>query len=68
MYGEMSLNPCCNGRYSQSTVVEIALVKEVMSLNPCCNGRYSQSGFIMSNDGLGVRVLILVVMEDTLRV
>ena len=36
------------------------------SLNPCCNGRYSQRvEFIDKNPGS--TVLILVLMEDTLR-
>ena len=59
------LNPCCNGRYSQSC--KDADVKNFdKGLNPCCNGRYSQRPrmlFLSSNK----RVLILVVMEDTLR-
>ncbi len=37
------------------------------SLNPCCNGRYSQSVIVGSEDK-PKSVLILVVMEDTLRV
>ena len=36
------------------------------SLNPCFNGRYSQSLKIDAT-GATVRVLILVLMEDTLR-
>ena len=37
-----------------------------MSLNPCCNGKYSQRQYLNDycNDS---RVLILVLMEDTLR-
>ena len=38
-----------------------------MSLNPCFNGRYSQRQPIFSN-GRVYKVLILVLMEDTLRV
>ena len=36
-----SLNPCFNGRYSQSLIKgsELGAYK---SLNPCFNGRYSQ--------------------------
>ena len=39
----------------------------ISGLNPCCNGRYSQSNsqfrlFVKRN-----KVLILVLMEDTLR-
>ena len=36
-------------------------------LNPCFNGRYSQSQRLHSNEQRG-EVLILVLMEDTLRV
>ena len=35
------LNPCFNGRYSQSAKSVKNL--KVKSLNPCFNGRYSQS-------------------------
>ena len=37
-----SLNPCFNGRYSQSNVIKSVLKVEDASLNPCFNGRYSQ--------------------------
>ena len=37
-----SLNPCFNGRYSQSSIFLI-VQSLFMSLNPCFNGRYSQS-------------------------
>ena len=36
------LNPCFNGRYSQSAATNKE-VCEHWSLNPCFNGRYSQS-------------------------
>ena len=36
-------------------------------LNPCCNGRYSQSLIELVGEAPIVMVLILVVMEDTLR-
>ena len=36
-------------------------------LNPCCNGRYSQSLSVIYLQEGSTRVLILVVMEDTLR-
>ena len=39
-----SLNPCCNGRFSQSVDVKLAKDEFGMCLNPCCNGRYSQRG------------------------
>ena len=35
-----SLNPCFNGRYSQSAADYYE--NEVQGLNPCFNGRYSQ--------------------------
>ena len=59
------LNPCFNGRYSQrrGRVMKLYMV---LSLNPCFNGRYSQSiRFIAVIPTLCV--LILVLMEDTLR-
>ena len=36
------LNPCFNGRYSQSNVT-VNEVDVLPGLNPCFNGRYSQS-------------------------
>ena len=39
---------------------------KILSLNPCFNGRYSQSPPILTL--LFLMVLILVLMEDTLRV
>ena len=63
---ENSLNPCCNGRYSQSN--ESTTVSSIIGrLNPCCNGRYSQRQVILSLTTSDSGVLILVVMEDTLR-
>ncbi len=35
--------------------------------NPCCNGRYSQSKAALIGKSIEIVVLILVVMEDTLR-
>ena len=60
------LNPCSNGRYSQRLSSETVLSR-VSCLNPCSNGRYSQS---VRNPHTGnlFFVLILVLMEDTLRV
>ena len=61
----LSLNPCFNGRYSQSrNGVKSKFL--VLGLNPCFNGRYSQS---LNNVHTQARVfvLILVLMEDTLR-
>ena len=52
-------------RYSQSS--QVGAVNETnVCLNPCSNGRYSQSG----KPEMAIRVhivLILVLMEDTLR-
>ena len=60
------LNPCSNGRYSQSYVGQDDGTF-VEGLNPCSNGRYSQSIFV-SLFSIVAQVLILVLMEDTLRV
>ena len=60
-----SLNPCFNGRYSQSMVVCYDIIN-YKSLNPCFNGRYSQREVITDLKNRGY-VLILVLMEDTLR-
>ena len=60
------LNPCSNGRYSQRTkFIYVSLFS--VGLNPCSNGRYSQSKMRMLNIS-ELKVLILVLMEDTLRV
>ena len=37
----MCLNPCFNGRYSQSNF-NIRINSKTQCLNPCFNGRYSQ--------------------------
>ena len=43
-------------------------VMNIKSLNPCFNGRYSQSSINeLSNGACNRVVLILVLMEDTLR-
>ena len=60
------LNPCFNGRYSQRIRMPEINYK-TKSLNPCFNGRYSQRGR-RSKNLIRLRVLILVLMEDTLRV
>ena len=59
-----SLNPCFNGRYSQS-LSTLTLSCQNSSLNPCFNGRYSQRKRRRRKRRL--KVLILVLMEDTLR-
>ncbi len=62
-----SLNPCFNGRYSQSTFLSFNTFLANSSLNPCFNGRYSQSTLMKYFKQYVLRVLILVLMEDTLR-
>ena len=37
-----SLNPCFNGRYSQSSDAVAEYKQARVCLNPCFNGRYSQ--------------------------
>ena len=60
------LNPCFNGRYSQSF---FCIQKERRQrLNPCFNGRYSQRTLTKLSRTTTQSVLILVLMEDTLRV
>ena len=58
-------NPCFNGRYSQREK-KLDKVSKVLGLNPCFNGRYSQrtSLILLRTQSC---VLILVLMEDTLR-
>ena len=58
------LNPCFNGRYSQRGCGRVTLL--YMGLNPCFNGRYSQRTTFLVILSL-LLVLILVLMEDTLR-
>ena len=62
----VGLNPCFNGRYSQSA--SFSCIHHFHTcLNPCFNGRYSQR--LQSTIKQMIRqVLILVLMEDTLRV
>ena len=45
---------------------EHSFIESRLSLNPCFNGRYSQSYSRISRNYFGC-VLILVLMEDTLR-
>ena len=59
------LNPCCNGRYSMSSDAKFIVEHLNVSLNPCCNGRYSMRESMIDNDETAIKVLILVVMEDT---
>ena len=58
-----SLNPCCNGIWSQTK--RIFCWRRKPSLNPCCNGIWSQTDVIDDEENL--KVLILVVMEYGLR-
>ena len=60
------LNPCFNGRYSQSSVTGY-ICKDADGLNPCFNGRYSQRDDDDDITSVLAAVLILVLMEDTLR-
>ncbi len=39
-----SLNPCCNGRWSQTDTIMNKYKRT--GLNPCCNGRWSQTSYI----------------------
>ena len=64
-YLKNGLNPCSNGRYSLRDY-RYLVIYSYPCLNPCSNGRYSLSYFILVNDELK-HVLILVLMEDTLR-
>ena len=40
-HADTGLNPCCNGRWSQTN--QSILEPKKTSLNPCCNGRWSQT-------------------------
>ena len=61
------LNPCFNGRYSQSIHIVALFGIALSGLNPCFNGRYSQRMKKKQGKALVSSVLILVLMEDTLR-
>ena len=65
-YNGICLNPCFNGRYSQR-LLSFVMMRMLHCLNPCFNGRYSQSIHIVALFGIALSVLILVLMEDTLR-
>ena len=64
-YNGICLNPCFNGRYSQR-LLSFVMMRMLHCLNPCFNGRYSQSNNFSSLNERNY-VLILVLMEDTLR-
>ena len=59
------LNPCFNGRYSQRLRIWVKMM--LSGLNPCFNGRYSQRDITDMGKNDVECVLILVLMEDTLR-
>ena len=61
----IGLNPCFNGRYSQR-ISQLQVTSAKTRLNPCFNGRYSQRR-VNSLTENAKEVLILVLMEDTLR-
>ena len=63
----MSLNPCFSGTYSQR-IVDALNTAQQRSLNPCFSGTYSQSIMPASLEELDGKVLILVLVEHTLRV
>ena len=60
-----SLNPYSIGRYSLSNT-EVKVESGIVSLNPYSIGRYSLSGTCTSAVAVSVRVLILILLEDTL--
>ena len=64
----MGLNPCCYGRWSQRKSPSSSKRRGTLCLNPCCYGRWSQSLKDSGGSGPVRHVLILVVMEDGLRV
>ena len=61
------LNPCFNGRWSASDHVDV-IYGSTASLNPCFNGRWSARTENYAPEYLPLSVLILVLMEDGLRV
>ena len=63
----MCLNPCSNGRCSARNTID-PFISEVKRLNPCSNGRCSASVISEKQVQDGEEVLILVLMEDALRV
>ena len=45
---DISLNPCCGGRWSQRYLNFCIIEGYMAGLNPCCGGRWSQSESICS--------------------
>ena len=41
--GEIRLNPCCNGIWSQTEWLKSQESKSYQSLNPCCDGIWSRT-------------------------
>ena len=64
---QRSLNPCCNGIWSQTDEDGTYLKLVEGCLNPCCNGIWSQTARSAKSNVYSVTVLILVVMEYGLR-
>ena len=62
-----SLNPCCNGIWSQTGFMPVQKKHLIYSLNPCCNGIWSQTKVSVITIARRMCVLILVVMEYGLR-
>ena len=62
----MSLNPCCDGRWSRTILFLVVSTFSEKSLNPCCDGRWSRTTQLMNWEDIRTKVLILVVMEDGL--
>ena len=60
------LNPCCNGRWSLASSIQEGVDNNFLCLNPCCNGRWSLADAYVTTISSFI-VLILVVMEDGLR-
>ena len=60
-------NPCSNGRYSTRHTKRPAIIKKYAGPNPYSNGRYSTSDLRLDPRDELTAVLILILMEDTLR-
>ena len=65
--GLIGLNPYSNGRYSESLACLFARLLLATSLNPYSNGRYSERVPVRNVINALNTVLILILMEDTLR-
>ena len=60
-----SLNPCFSGTYSQRAQMNVSRID--VSLNPCFSGTYSQRSLPKQSSMSLSLVLILVLVEHTLR-